>query len=161
MKDVALFPGSFDPFTLGHKFIVDQGLSLFSRIVIAVGINNEKRGLLTPENRVRLIRDLYKNDDRIEVCTYTELTGALCRERGIHTILRGLRNTVDFEYERNIMQINRTLFPEVQTVLLFTPADYVAISSSVIRELISFGSDPTALMPENIDIKNYLEQKDK
>ena len=85
-----------------------------------------------------------------------ELTGKVCRQLGIDTILRGLRNTVDFEYERNIMQVNQTLFPEIKTVLLFTPARYVAISSSVIRELVTFGGDPTPLMPENIDIKNYL-----
>ena len=125
MKGTALFPGSFDPFTLGHKFVVDQGLELFDRIVIAIGV-------------------------------YTELTGQLCRQLGVKTILRGLRNTVDFEYERNIMQVNRALFPEINTVLLFTPADYVAISSSVIRELLAFGGDPTPLMPENIDIKNYM-----
>lgn len=156
MKETALFPGSFDPFTLGHKYVVDQGLELFDKILIAIGINGEKSGLLTPENRARLIRDLYAGNPRIEVCIYTELTGQLCRSRGITTILRGLRNTVDFEYERNIMQVNRTLFPEVTTVLLFTPADYVAISSSIIRELLAFGGDPTPLMPQNIDIKNYM-----
>ncbi len=156
MNGVALFPGSFDPFTLGHKYVVDQGLELFDRIVVAIGINKEKQGLLTPENRMRLIRDLYRDEPRIEVRTYTELTGAFCRELGIKTILRGLRNTVDFEYERSIMQVNCSLFPEIKTVLLFTPADYVAISSSVIRELLAFGGDPTPLMPENIDIKNYL-----
>ena len=156
MNGVALFPGSFDPFTLGHKYVVDQGLELFDRIVIAIGINKEKQGLMTPENRMRLIRDLYRDEPRIEVRIYTELTGAFCRELGIRFILRGLRNNVDFEYERNIAQVNQTLFPEVQTVLLFTPAKYVAISSSVIRELLNFGGDPTPLMPRNIDIKNYL-----
>lgn len=139
MERKALFPGSFDPFTLGHKVVVDQALELFDHIVIAVGVNTEKRSLLSAENRVRLIRDLYQDDHRIEVRTYTELTGAFCRELGIRFILRGLRNNVDFEYERNIAQVNQTLFPEVQTVLLFTPAKYVAISSSVIRELLNFG----------------------
>lgn len=156
MSRKAIFPGSFDPFTLGHKVVVDQALELFDHIVIAVGINPSKKGLLTPENRVRLIQDLYQNEPRVEVVSYTNLTGTLCRELGVEIILRGLRNSVDFEFERNIAQVNQTLFPETKTVLLFTPAQYVAISSSVIRELISFGSDPTSLMPENIDIKNYL-----
>lgn len=156
MERKALFPGSFDPFTLGHKVVVDQALELFDHIVIAVGVNTEKRSLLSAENRVRLIRDLYQDDHRIEVRTYTELTGAFCRELGIRFILRGLRNNVDFEYERNIAQVNQTLFPEVQTVLLFTPAKYVAISSSVIRELLNFDGDPTPLMPRNINIKDYL-----
>lgn len=156
MNRTALFPGSFDPFTLGHKIVVDQALDLFDKIVIAVGINNEKKGLLTAENRVRLIRDLYAGNSRIEVRTYNELTGKFCRELGIRIILRGLRNNVDFEYERGIMQVNQTLFPEIRTVLMFTPAQYVAISSSVIRELVTFGGDPTPLMPSNINIKNYL-----
>ena len=103
----ALFPGSFDPFTLGHKIVVDQGLELFERIVIAVGVNTGKKGLLAPENRARLIRDLYRDDPRVEVVVYNELTGKVCRQLGISTILRGLRNTVDFEYERNIMQVTR------------------------------------------------------
>ncbi len=156
MARTALFPGSFDPFTLGHKVVVDQGLELFDRIVIAIGVNSDKKGLLTAENRVRLIRDLYRDDRRVEVKTYAELTGEFCRSLGIRTILRGLRNSVDFEYERSIAQVNQTMFPEVQTVLLFTPAQYVAISSSVIRELVAFGGDPTPLMPCGIDIKDYL-----
>ena len=103
-------------------------------------------------------RVLYLQDyaSYIKDSMINELTGKVCRQLGIDTILRGLRNTVDFEYERNIMQVNQTLFPEIKTVLLFTPARYVAISSSVIRELVTFGGDPTPLMPENIDIKNYL-----
>ena len=112
---------------------------------------------LTPENRARLIRDLYRNDSRIEVVIYNELTGKVCRQLGIDTILRGLRNTVDFEYERNIMQVNQTLFPEIKTVLLFTPARYVAISSSVIREILGFGGDVSGFLPEGIDISKYLK----
>lgn len=157
MNRKALFPGSFDPFTLGHKIVVDQALELFDQIVIAVGVNGDKRGLLTPENRLKLIKDIYTDEPRIEVNIYDELTGQFCRELGIKTILRGLRNSVDFEYERSIAQVNQTLFPEIQTMLLFTPAKYVAISSSVIRELISFGGDPEQLMPQNINIYDYLK----
>ncbi len=154
--ETILFPGSFDPFTLGHKIVVDQALDMFGKIVIAVGINPEKRAMLSAENRVRLIRDLYRDEPRITVKTYDGLTGEFCRAEGIRVILRGLRNTVDFEYERSIGQVNQTMFPEIRTILMFTPAKYVAISSSVIRELVSFGHDPRELMPQNIDIKNYL-----
>lgn len=156
MEVTALFPGSFDPFTIGHKVVVDQGLAMFDKIVVAVGINLDKKGLLTPEKRVALIRDIYKDNDRVEVVTYDTLTGDLCRQLGIKTILRGLRNTVDFEYERGISMVNEKLFPEIQTVLVFTPPRYVAISSSVIRELIRYGGDTKQLMPACIDIKNYL-----
>lgn len=135
---------------------MDEGLKIFDRIIVGVGINSEKRGLLTNENKVRLIRDIYRNNPRVEVIAYEGMTGDYCRSRGIRFLLRGMRNTVDYEYERGMMLINQKLYPEITTVLLFTPPEYVAISSSMIRELVSFGSDPIALMPQNIDIKNYL-----
>lgn len=156
MERIALFPGSFDPFTLGHKAIVDQGLRFFDRIVVGVGDNNEKRGMMTNANRARLIRDIYADEPRVEVCVYGGLTGDYCRKHGILFLLRGMRNTVDYEYERSMMLINQKLYPEITTVLLFTPPEFVAISSSMIRELVSYGGDPTPLMPQNIDIKNYL-----
>lgn len=152
----ALFPGSFDPFTRGHKSIVDQGLSLFDRIVVGVGANTDKRGLLTVANRIRLIEDIYRDEPRITVASYDSLTGDFCRAEGLGFILRGMRNTVDYEYERGIMLVNQTLFPEIMTVLLFTPPEYAAVSSSMIRELMAFGRDPVELMPQNIDLKNYI-----
>ena len=152
----ALFPGSFDPFTLGHQAIVEEGLKIFDRIVIGIGANSEKNGLLTPANRKRLIDALYADDDRVMAAVYTELTGEFCRRIGAGFLLRGMRNTVDYEYERNMMAVNQMLFPEITTVLLFTPPRYVAVSSSIIRELIAFGGDPTGLMPNNIDINDYL-----
>lgn len=156
MSRDALFPGSFDPFTMGHKYIVDEGLRLFDRIVVGIGANTDKHGLLTVENRVRLINDLYRNNPRVEALPYHGLTGEFCRELGITFMLRGMRNTVDYEYERSIMLINQQLYPEILTVLLFTPPQFVAVSSSTIRELIEFGRDPREFMPDNIDIKNYL-----
>lgn len=152
----ALFPGSFDPFTLGHQAIVEDGLKIFDRIVIGIGLNTEKNGLLSVHNRKRLICDLYKGNESVEVKVYDGLTGDFCRKVGAKFLLRGMRNTVDYEYERNMMMVNQRLFPEITTVLLFTPPKYVAVSSSMIRELIQFGGDPTDLMPQNIDIKNYL-----
>lgn len=156
MKRVALFPGSFDPFTVGHKSIVDQGLTIFDKIIIGVGANTGKTGLLTTENRVRLIRDIYSDNHNVDVMPYEGLTGDFCRELDLQFILRGMRNTVDYEYERGMMLVNQALYPEITTLLLFTPPEYVAISSSIIRELVSFGKDPKELMPDNIDIKNYL-----
>ncbi len=156
MDRVALFPGSFDPFTLGHEVIVEQGLRIFDRIVVGVGANNEKHGLLTIANRKRLIEDIFRDEPRVSVTAYGNLTGEHCREQGIRFILRGMRNTVDYEYERGVMLVNQRLYPEITTVLLFTPPEYVAVSSSVIRELCSFGHDPRELMPGNIEIKDYL-----
>lgn len=156
MCRVALFPGSFDPFTIGHKAIVDEGLKIFDKIVVGVGHNNDKSGMLTIDNRLRLIDDIYRDNPRVEAKAYHGLTGDFCRELGITFLLRGMRNTVDYEYERSIMLVNQKLYPEISTVLLFTPPEYVAISSSIIRELVHFGRDPIELMPENIDIKNYI-----
>lgn len=152
----ALFPGSFDPFTVGHQALVSEGLRFFDKIVVAVGENPEKRGLLTTENRKRLIEDLYRDEPRVEVVSYSGLTGNYCREHELKFILRGMRNTVDFDFERNMMQINQRLYPEITTVLLFTPSEYVAVSSSVIREILSFGGDVAQFMPAGVDIKDYL-----
>lgn len=161
MTRIALFPGSFDPFTMGHKSIVDQGLTIFDHIVVAVGRNKGKKGFLTVDNRLKLIRDIYKNEPRVDALAYDGLTGDFCRELGIDFLLRGMRNTVDYEYERGMMMVNQKLFPEITTVLLFTPPSYVAISSSIIRELVSFGHDPSELMPKNIDINDYLENNNE
>ncbi len=156
MEKTALFPGSFDPFTMGHKSVVDQGLSLFDRVIVAIGVNVEKRGLLTPENREALIRDLYRDEPRVEVTTFEGLTADLANRLGVRFLLRGMRNTVDFEFERNMMQLNQALNPELTTVLLFTPPKYVAISSSSVREIITFGGDVSPFMPPGIDLKKYL-----
>lgn len=156
MEKIALFPGSFDPFTMGHKAIVDQGLQLFDRIVVGVGDNLQKQGLLTIENRVRLIGDIYRSNPRVEAISYEGLTGDFALSVGARFLLRGMRNTVDYEYERNLMLVNQHIYPNLTTVLLFTPPEYVAISSSMIRELVAYGRDPREMMPESIDIKNYL-----
>lgn len=156
MNKVALFPGSFDPFSLGHQAIIEDGLKIFDRIIVGVGLNTEKNGLLTVESRKRLIDDLYRGDGRVEAAVYDGLTGDFCRATGAQFLLRGMRNTVDYEYERNMMLVNQKLFPEITTVLLFTPPKYVAISSSMIREILKFGGDATELMPKNIDINNYM-----
>ncbi|MCD7962600.1 MAG: pantetheine-phosphate adenylyltransferase [Rikenellaceae bacterium] len=157
MEKTAVFPGSFDPFTLGHKIIVDEGLKLFDKVIVAVGVNNQKPGFIPVGRRMYLVRDIYSGNEKVEVVSYTGLTVQFCKDIGVKFMLRGMRNTVDFEYERNMMQINQSLYPEIMTVLLFTPPEYVAISSSVVRELCSFGGDVTRFMPEGIDIKKYLK----
>ena len=153
----AFFPGSFDPFTIGHQALVEEGLRIFDRIIVAIGENSDKHGLLTMEQRKRLIEDLYRDEPRVEVVIYKGLTGDYCREHKLNLILRGMRNTVDFDYERNMMQINQRLYPEITTVLLFTPPEYVAVSSSVIREILTFNGNVEQFMPKGIDIKNYLK----
>lgn len=147
MKRIAIFPGSFDPFTIGHASIVERGLPLFDEIVIGVGFNANKRSLLSPEERVEAIRNLYANEPRIRVVAYNDLTIDLARREGANYILRGLRSVKDFEYERDIANINNRL-AGVETVLLFTEPQFSDISSSVVRELIAFGKDVTDFLPK-------------
>ena len=156
MAKIALFAGSFDPFTRGHEVVVEEALRLFDEVVIGVGENVSKKSLLSVEQRCRLIEDVYQNNDRVKVLSYSTLTGDFAREVGATVLVRGVRNTLDFEFERSIEATNRSLFPELTTVLLPTPAEYMHISSSVVRELLAFGRDVDNYLPENINIKNYL-----
>ena len=153
----AIFPGSFDPFTRGHEAVVEQALQFFDRVVIAIGDNVGKRSLLTLKNRLRLIRRLYEDNERVECVAYSTLTGELAQELGAQAIIRGVRNTIDFEYERTMAQTNRRLAPELETVLLFTPAELMDVSSSTVRELLAFGRDVGPMMPAKIQLKEYLE----
>lgn len=154
----AIFPGSFDPFTRGHEAIVEQALRLFDRVVIAVGENVSKQSLLSPKQRLRLIEDLYADESRVECISYRSLTVDVARELGASAIIRGVRNTLDFEYERTMAQTNRRLAPELETVLLFTPAELMDVSSSTVRELLAFGRDVGPMMPAKIQLKEYLEE---
>lgn len=155
----AIFPGSFDPFTRGHANIVEQALQLFDHVVIAIGDNVGKRSLLSLTNRLRLIRRLYENNPKVSCVAYSTLTGELAEEMGAGAIIRGVRNSIDFEYERTMAQTNKRLFPGITTVILLTPPELNDVSSSTVRELLQFGRDVTDFMPEGIDINNYLEQK--
>ena len=153
---IAIFPGSFDPFTRGHEAIVRQALSLFDKVIVAVGENVGKNALLPTQKRVELIERLYANDERIEAVSYSTLTGDLARKVGASAIIRGVRNTIDFEYERTLAQTNRRLYPDITTVLLFTPAEYADVSSSTVRELLAFGREVDWLLPERVDLKKYM-----
>ncbi len=155
---VVVFPGSFDPFTRGHAAVVEEALRLFDRVVIGVGDNIAKRGLLSVENRVQLIKDVYADNPRVEVRAYCSLTGDFALECGAQAIVRGVRTGTDFEYEQNMAAVNRHLYPSLSTVILSTPAELSHISSSVVRELLSFGRDVKAFLPESVDINKYLNR---
>ena len=158
MTRIALFAGSFDPFTRGHEVVVEEALKLFDKVVIGVGENVSKRSLLSVEQRCRLIGDIYRDNDRVEVASYSTLTGDFAREVGATVLVRGVRNAVDFDFERTIEITNRQLFPELTTVLLPTPVEYMHISSSMVRELLAFGRKVDDYMPRNIKIENYLNK---
>lgn len=143
---IAIFPGSFDPFTIGHASIVRRGLEMFDRIVVGVGYNINKRSYFPPEERVAAIRQLYLHEPRVEVAAYNDLTADLAQRVGARFIIRGIRSVKDFEYERDIAGINHRLCG-VETVLLFTEPQYADISSTVVRELLSFGKDVSSFLP--------------
>lgn len=142
----ALFAGSFDPFTIGHKSIVDRALPMFDRIVIGIGINSAKSGWLPVEERLQRIRQIYAGNPKVEVITFNGLTVDAARSCGAQFLLRGVRSTIDFEYERNLADINRNL-SGVESVLIYALPELAAISSSMVRELASFGVDVTPYLP--------------
>ena len=143
----AIFPGSFDPFTVGHQDIVRRALPLFDRIVIGVGVNAQKKPLFSPEERVQMIRRAFPNEPKIAVRTYDNLTVDFAREEGAAFMLRGVRSTVDFEYEKAFSEANKQL-SGLETVLLFTKPEYEHISSSLVRDLYSYGKDITPYLPK-------------
>lgn len=147
-KRIAIFPGSFDPFTVGHASIVRRGLPMFDEIVIGVGTNRRKKTFFSTQERVQTIRNLYRNEPRIRVEEYDDLTIDLARRTGASYILRGLRSVKDFEYERDIANMNQRL-AGIETVLLFTEPHYSSISSSVVRELMAYGKDVSEFLPQN------------
>lgn len=151
-KKIALFPGSFDPITKGHKSIVERALPMFDKIVVAVGSNTAKNSVFPLEKRIEWIERTFAQYDNVEVVTFNSLTVDFCREIGAKYILRGLRNSTDFQYERNIARINQELDSEIETIFLMTKPDDAAISSSLVREILSFGRDVSQFIPEEIEI---------
>lgn len=147
-KKIALFPGSFDPFTKGHEDIVLRGLKIFDEIIICIGYNREKSSRYFPIDRmVKYISDTFREYPSISVVTYAELTAEFARRNGANYLLRGIRNTTDFEYENSISQINRKLFSELESVFLITSPQFAWISSSIIREVHGYGGDVSAFIP--------------
>lgn len=145
-KRTALFAGSFDPFTIGHKSIVDRGLQIFDEVVIGIGVNMDKRGWLTPSQRMEAIERVYAGNPRVRVISYTGLTVQAAAEAGANFLLRGVRTAQDFEYERQLADVNRNL-SGLESVLIYALPELAAISSSMVRELNHYGVDITPYIP--------------
>jgi pantetheine-phosphate adenylyltransferase len=154
MEKIAVFPGSFDPFTLGHESIVRRGLLLFDKIIVAIGTNTEKADYFPLETRIRWIRKVFEGEPRIEVASYNTLTVDFCRKVGAHYLLRGLRTAADFEYERAIAQVNRAMEKEIEVVFLLTLPEHTFINSTLVREVIKYGGDASRFVPAAIDLNN-------
>ena len=143
---IAIFPGTFDPFTIGHDALVRRALNIVDELYIAIGINTEKRTMFSLEERMERISALYKDEPHIHVVSYEGLTTDFAQSIGAKFIIRGVRSTIDFEYERNIADINRML-TGIDTILLISEPEYAAISSSMVRELAHFGKDISKYLP--------------
>ena len=152
MERIAVFPGSFDPITLGHYDIIKRGVSLFDKVIVAIGVNAEKKYMFTLEERKRFIEEAFKNEPKVEVITYQGLTIDLCKKVGAGFILRGLRNPADFEFEKAIAHTNRVL-SKIETVFLLTAASTSYISSSIVRDVLRNGGDYTVLVPDSVRVK--------
>ena len=150
-KKTALFPGTFDPYTVGHESLVRRGLSLMDEIVIAIGVNESKRSYFPLEKRLEMIRVLYIDEPRVKVESYDSLTIDFARKVGAGYILRGIRSVVDFEYEKTIADMNRTI-SGIETFVLFTEPALTHISSTLVRELLRYGSDVSSFIPEGMKL---------
>ncbi|KQC32909.1 phosphopantetheine adenylyltransferase [Nonlabens sp. YIK11] len=148
----AVFPGSFDPITLGHSDIINRGLNLFDEIIIAIGINADKKYMFELDQRVAFIEELYKNEPKIKVMTYSGLTVDFCKKHEANFILRGLRNPADFEFEKAIGHTNR-LLSEIETVFLLTSVRTSYISSSIVRDVMRNNGDYKLLVPNTVEKK--------
>jgi pantetheine-phosphate adenylyltransferase len=152
MSKIAIFPGSFSPFTIGHQSIVDKALPLFDKIIISIGINSEKPQYFSIDERMQWIKDVYNNNPKIDVKQYKGLTVDFCKNEDANFILRGLRDSHDFKFEKNIAQMNKDLDSSIETIFIITPPELSHISSSLIRDIIKNGGDAGKFIPKEINI---------
>ena len=154
-KSIAVFPGSFDPFTVGHESVVLRALNLFDKIIIGIGSNANKSYLFSVEQRVEMLRELFADNPKVEVMNYNDLTTDFCKRVGAKYMLRGLRTASDFEYEKTIAQVNQVMLPEVETLFMLTLPEQAAINSSVVREVMRYGGDVSKFLPKGINFQKY------
>ena len=156
-KSIAVFPGSFDPITLGHESIVLRAMNMFDKIIISIGTNTSKTAFFTVEQRLEMIRELFAENPKVEVMYYDDLTTDFCKRVGAKYMLRGLRTSSDFEYEKVIAQVNQAMLPEVESLFMLTLPEHAAINSSVVREIMRYGGDVSKFVPKGINFRKYLK----
>ncbi len=147
MTRIAVFPGSFDPFTLGHLNILKRSLTMFDEVIVAIGINIDKRGCFSTDQRLEIIKQITQGIPGVRVMAYDCLTIDFCRQVGAQHIVRGVRNMIDFETERSIADANRVLAPDIETVIIPTAQEFAHISSTAVRDLIKHGGDYSKFLP--------------
>ncbi len=150
MQKICLFPGTFDPITLGHVDVIKRALPLFDKIIVAVGKNAGKAPMYSPEQRQSWIEEIFREEEKVSAAVYEGLTVNFCREVGAKYILRGIRYVSDFEYEKTIADANRTLDPEIETFFLTCEPKYTSIASTIVRDIIRNGGDASLFLPEAV-----------
>lgn len=158
MEKVAVFPGTFDPFTVGHEALVKRALKIFDKVVVAVGKNLSKSTLFTIDQRLEMVKDVFANYDNVEVVGYEGLTVDFCESIGAKFLLRGLRTSADFEYERAIGQVNKAMKPEIESVFMLTAPEHTPVNSTIVRDIIVNKGDASKFLPKAINIKKYLSR---
>lgn len=156
MEKIAIFPGSFDPFTVGHESIVRRSVGLFDRIIVAVGVNSGKEPLMSVASRVKMINEVFRSEEKISCDSFEGLTVDFCKKVNATHMLRGIRTAADFEYERAIAQINKKMLPGVESIFLLTSPEHTPVNSTIIRDIIRNGGDASQFLPEGIDFHKYL-----
>ena len=159
MEKVAIFPGSFDPITKGHESIVRRSLDLFDKTIVAIGENAGKQQFFPIELRMQWVEEVFSDFPSVSVVKYSGLTVDLCKKHNAKYILRGLRTSADFEFERSIGQVNKNLLPDIETIFLLSKAEHTAITSSIVREIFRHGGDIQQFIPEKMDISKIDRSK--
>lgn len=152
MQKICLFPGTFDPITMGHVDVIQRSASLFDKLIIAIGVNTSKTPMFSVEQRIAWIQEIFKDYPHIEVTSYTGLTINYCKEVGAQYMMRGIRYISDFEYEKAIGDMNRLLAPEVETIFLTCAPEYSTISSTIVRDVIRNGGDVSRIVPPEVRV---------
>lgn len=161
MQKIAIFPGSFDPFTIGHESIVKRAVPMFDKIYIMIGYNANKKSFFSIEKRLKWINQVFQDQEKVEVKIHDGLTVDFCKEVGAKYILRGLRTSADFEYERAIAQINKKMHPEIETVFLLTLPEHTPVNATIIRDIVFHGGDASQFLPKGLDREEFkMDKKD-
>jgi pantetheine-phosphate adenylyltransferase len=157
----AIFPGSFDPFTIGHESILRRAIPMFDKIIVMIGFNANKKSFFPLEKRLKWINQVFQNEKKVEVRVHEGLTVDFCKEVGAQYILRGLRTSSDFEYERAIAQVNKKMHPEIETVFLLTLPEHTPVNATIIRDIVFHGGDASMFLPKGLDMNEFKSENNE